>query len=150
MFYKFCNLFMFLILENIQRILIKFGFGFNRWYKWIWKWSLSSINTLWLLDYGYCYYCYYYLDKLASFLVWPLIPALGRCRLLWHLITLSDTHKTHTHTHTHTHCRTPLDEWSAGNKDLYLTNRNTHKRRISVPWAGFETGFYRNEQNPVV
>jgi hypothetical protein len=34
--------------------------------------------------------------------------------------------------------RTPLDEWSARHKDLYLTTHNTHKRQISLPPAGFE------------
>ena len=31
-----------------------------------------------------------------------------------------------------------LDEWSAGRSDLYLTTHNIHKRRTSVPQAGFE------------
>jgi len=29
--------------------------------------------------------------------------------------------------------RTPLDEWSARRRDLYLTTHNTHNRRTSVP-----------------
>jgi len=35
--------------------------------------------------------------------------------------------------------RTPLDEWSARRRDLYLATRNTHKRQTSMPPAGFET-----------
>ena len=34
--------------------------------------------------------------------------------------------------------RTPLDEWSAQSRDLYLTTHNTHKRQTSMPLAGFE------------
>ena len=35
--------------------------------------------------------------------------------------------------------RTPLDEWSARRRDLYLTTHNTHNRQISMPPVGFET-----------
>jgi hypothetical protein len=34
--------------------------------------------------------------------------------------------------------RTPLDEWSAHRRDLYLTIHNTHNRQISLPSVGFE------------
>ena len=34
--------------------------------------------------------------------------------------------------------RTPLDEWSAPRRDLYLTTHNTHNRQTSMPPAGFE------------
>jgi hypothetical protein len=34
--------------------------------------------------------------------------------------------------------RTPLAEWSARHRDLYLTTHNTHKRQTSMPLAGFE------------
>jgi len=34
--------------------------------------------------------------------------------------------------------RTPLDEWSARRRDLYLTTHNTHNRQTSMPPAGFE------------
>jgi hypothetical protein len=34
--------------------------------------------------------------------------------------------------------RTPLDEWPARHRDLYLTTHNTHKRQTSVPPLGFE------------
>ena len=52
--------------------------------------------------------------------------------LLYHLITLNDTH-------THTLGRTPLDQRSASCRDLYLTTHNTHNRHTSMPPAGFET-----------
>jgi hypothetical protein len=34
--------------------------------------------------------------------------------------------------------RTPLDEWSACHRNLYLTTHNTHKRQTSMPPVGFE------------
>jgi hypothetical protein len=34
--------------------------------------------------------------------------------------------------------RTPLDEWSARRRDLYLTTHNTHNRQISMPPVRFE------------
>jgi hypothetical protein len=34
--------------------------------------------------------------------------------------------------------RTPLDEWSARRRDLYLTTHNTHKRKTSMPPAGLQ------------
>jgi hypothetical protein len=34
--------------------------------------------------------------------------------------------------------RTPLDEWPARRRDLYLTTHNKHKRQTSMPPMGFE------------
>ena len=34
--------------------------------------------------------------------------------------------------------RTPLDEWLAGLRGLYLTTHNTHNRHASMPPVGFE------------
>jgi len=34
--------------------------------------------------------------------------------------------------------RTPLDEWSAHCRDLYLTTHNPHNRQTSMPPVGFE------------
>jgi hypothetical protein len=34
--------------------------------------------------------------------------------------------------------RTPLDEWSARRRNLYLTTHNTHNRQTSMPPVGFE------------
>ena len=34
--------------------------------------------------------------------------------------------------------RTPLDEWSARRRDLYLTTHDNHNRQISMPPVGFE------------
>ena len=45
---------------------------------------------------------------------------------------------TQRHSHTTTLSRTPLNEWSARRRDLYLTTHNTHNRQTSMPPAGFE------------
>ena len=34
--------------------------------------------------------------------------------------------------------KTPLDEWSACRRDLYLTTHNTHNRQTSMPPVGFK------------
>jgi hypothetical protein len=42
------------------------------------------------------------------------------------------------HTRRATASRTPLDEWSARRRDLYLTTYNTQNRQISMFPVGFE------------
>ena len=42
--------------------------------------------------------------------------------------------------------RTPLDEWSARHRDLYLTTHNTHNRQISMPPVGFEPTISASER----
>ena len=42
--------------------------------------------------------------------------------------------------------RTPLDEWSARRRDLYLTTHNTNNRQISMPPVGFETTISAGER----
>jgi hypothetical protein len=42
--------------------------------------------------------------------------------------------------------RTPLDELSARQTDLYLTAHNTHKRQTSMPPVGFEPGLPASER----
>jgi hypothetical protein len=42
--------------------------------------------------------------------------------------------------------RTPLDEWSARRKGLYLTKHNTHKRQTSMPPEGFEPAIPASER----
>jgi len=41
--------------------------------------------------------------------------------------------------------RTPLDEWSARRRDLYLTAHNTHNRQTPMPLVGFEPAFPASE-----
>ena len=42
--------------------------------------------------------------------------------------------------------RTPLDEWLARRRDLYLTTHNTHNRQTSVPSVGFEPTILAGER----
>jgi hypothetical protein len=42
--------------------------------------------------------------------------------------------------------RTPLDEWSAGRRDLYLTTHNTHNRQTFMPSVGFEPAIPASER----
>ena len=42
--------------------------------------------------------------------------------------------------------RTPLDEWSARRRDLYLTTHNTHNRQTSMPPVRFETTISKGER----
>ena len=42
--------------------------------------------------------------------------------------------------------RTPLDEWSALRKDLYLTTHNTHNRQTSMPPMGLEPTILAGER----
>jgi len=42
--------------------------------------------------------------------------------------------------------RTPLDEWSARRRDLYLTTHNTHNRQTSMPPVGFEPTIWAGER----
>jgi len=83
-----------------------------------------------------CDLCHNFSSSSSFFISYsdPFLPNLCRCtRLLQHLITLNDTH-----THTQTQNRPPLDERSAGRRDLYLTKRNVQNRRTPIPAAGFE------------
>jgi hypothetical protein len=41
---------------------------------------------------------------------------------------------------------TPLDEWSARRRDLYLITRNTNKRQTSMAPAGFEPAIPASER----
>jgi hypothetical protein len=53
----------------------------------------------------------------------------------------------HDHTQTQTTLgTTPLDEWSARRRDLYLTTHNTHKRQTSMPPVGFEPAIPASER----
>ena len=62
------------------------------------------------------------------------LPTHCRCSWLW------------LHLNTHTLGRTPLDEWSARRRDLYLTTHSTHKRQPSMPLEGFEPAIPASER----
>jgi len=42
--------------------------------------------------------------------------------------------------------KTPLDEWSARHRDLYLTTHNTHKEQAFIHPAGFESTIPASER----
>ena len=42
--------------------------------------------------------------------------------------------------------RTPLDEWSARRRDLYLKKLNTHNRQTFMPPVGFESTISAGER----
>ena len=50
------------------------------------------------------------------------------------------------HTATHHIGRTPLNEWSARRRDLYLTTNNTHNRQTAKPPVGFEPTILAGER----
>jgi hypothetical protein len=65
------------------------------------------------------------------------LPLVAKALLI---VESSRSHSRHT-----TLGRTPLDEWSARRRDLYLTTHNTHKRQTSMPPAGFESAIPASE-----
>jgi hypothetical protein len=104
----------------------------------------------WLLNYYYyyycyCYYCYFYL--LTAVGLSPggssptfLLLLLFLLAFTTHLRVLASSFlRFRDHTQWRTSVgRTPLDEWSARRRDLYLATHNTHNRQTSMPPAGFE------------
>ena len=46
--------------------------------------------------------------------------------------------------------RTPLDEWSARRRELYLTAHDTHNRQISMPPVGFEPTISAGERPEIL
>jgi len=47
----------------------------------------------------------------------------------------SSVSRPYDHTRRHTTVgKTPLDEWWARCRDLYLTTHNSHNRHVSMPW----------------
>ena len=82
--------------------------------------SLFVVPPQW--KYYYYYYYYYFL--------W-------RCGPMQAIASSFLRFLDHTQWHT-TVGRTPLDEWSARRRDLYLTTHNTHNRQTSMSPVGFE------------
>jgi len=58
-----------------------------------------------------------------------------------HLLCISTITLRHT-----TLGRTPVEEWSARRRDLYLTTQNTHNRQTSMPPTGFEPAIPASER----
>jgi hypothetical protein len=70
---------------------------------------------------------------------WPNSPCLGQS------LFITEASPSHSIWHT-LFGRTPLDEWSARYRDLYLITHNTHKRQTSMPPPGFELKIPTNDQ----
>jgi hypothetical protein len=81
------------------------------------------MRTVSVLHYYYYYYYYYY------YFLWLCSPA----RALASSFT-----RFRDHTRRAIVGRTPLDEWSARRRDLYMTIHNTQNRQTSMPPVGFE------------
>jgi len=62
---------------------------------------------------------------------------LWRCDPTWVMASSFLRFLDHTQQHT-TVGRTPLDEWSAHRRDLYLTIHNNHNRQTPMPLVGFK------------
>jgi hypothetical protein len=60
-------------------------------------------------------------------------------------LLITEASRSHPARHT-TLGRTPLDEWSARRRDLYLKIHSTHKRETSMPPAEFEPTIPASEQ----
>jgi hypothetical protein len=72
-------------------------------------------------------------------ILWGVPTLLQQCIYIYICIHVALSTFTFTITLRHTTLdRTPLDEWSAHCRDLYLITHNTHKRQTSMPPAGLE------------
>jgi hypothetical protein len=71
---------------------------------------------------------------IALFLIETLLPIQFRGRALWLCFITQQGTNTHTNTqkHTHTLGRTPLDEWSALQRDLYLHSTQQTQGKIWI------------------
>ena len=74
----------------------------------------------------------------------PLCP-MAQQPLVDQVPLLIEASRVHSVKHT-TLGRTPLHEWSAPRRDLYLTTHNTHKRQASMPLAGLEPAIPARER----
>jgi hypothetical protein len=70
---------------------------------------------------------------------------LWRCDPTWVMASSLLRFLDHTQRRT-TAGRTPLDEWSARRRDLYLTTHNTHRRQTSMLPVGFEPTISADER----
>ena len=70
---------------------------------------------------------------------------LWRCDPTWIMASSFLRFLDHTKRRT-TVSRTPLDEWAARRRDLYLTTHNTHNRQTSMPPVGFEPNISAGER----
>ena len=79
---------------------------------------------------------------IVSCLIWLVTVPFPPSPIAWHPLLgqgplLVETSPSHSIRHS-TLGRTPLDEWSAHHRDLYLTTHNTYYRQTPMPPAGFK------------
>jgi hypothetical protein len=104
------------------------------------SWWISGKNlNPFLIVVQFCPVCFVLLFPSFSFFLWWR-PGPTRARAYSFTMFLN-----HTQRHT-TVGRTPLDEWSAGHRDTYLTARITNKRKISMSQPGFELAHSAGER----
>jgi hypothetical protein len=96
-------------------------------------------------DYVYCALHYVYFHPCATPTLPRLGPSISGSTAIVGLGLLYEVSRSHSVGHT-TIGRTPLDEWSARRRDLYLRTHNTHKRQTDMPLAGFESAIPASER----
>jgi hypothetical protein len=94
------------------------------------KWQMGFNSTFKVLMYELKH------DR-AIFLQWHIRPPSGPRSPHYRGFTVTLRHTTLG--------KTPLDDWSARRRDLYLTTNNTHSRQIFMPSAGFEPAIPASE-----
>ena len=97
------------------------------------------------------------LPAISQFLLWILTLTLTLTRLMSYIYIYIYVYMEHPflmfldHTQWRTTLgRTPLDEWSAHRRDLYLATHDTHNRQISMPPVGFEPTISAGERPAAV
>jgi hypothetical protein len=103
---------------------------------------LYSINWLVFITETMCVYRKVRAQNLYTYVYLYISP---QCRNSPQWAMASSLSRPHDHTRHTTISRTPLDEWSAWCRDLYLTIHNTHNTKSMSP-AGFEPVIPANEQ----
>jgi len=116
----------------------------------IYFFSLKRLHTIWIPSYllSECLGASIHGNKAASAWSWRLMNFFT---FIWHYSpqwakASSFTKFLHHFQRRTIVGRTPLDEWSAPCRDLYLTKHNTHNRQTSILPVGFEPTIWAGER----
>jgi hypothetical protein len=93
----------------------------------IYSWIIHRRSTPRRHQYQICLHIY------SNTFHYTFFPPMARQPYMGLGLLVSSRFHGHTHFRHITVGRTPLDEWSARRRDLYLTIHNTHKRQTSMP-----------------